>query len=111
LKRFKEYEKLAVKDLLIKKEGYFIVHYDASKKWKKRSCYIPDNALSQVEIVDPRYFSQYIPMIKRLTMLYDIKATYEEKFRLFTNISNTLKMLGWPQRHLNSKILADMLVS
>jgi hypothetical protein len=111
LKRFKEYEKLAVNDLLIKKEGYFIVHYDASKKWKKRSCYIPDNALSQVEIVDPRYFSQYRPMIKQLTMSYDIKATYEEKIRLFTNISNTLKMLGWPQRHLNNKILADTLVS
>ena len=111
LERFKEYEKLAIKDLLIKKEGYFIVHYDASKKWKKRSCYIPNNALSQVEIVDPRYFSQYRPMIKQLYALYDIQAPYEERSHLFTNISNTLKMLGWPERHLNNKILADTLMS
>jgi hypothetical protein len=110
LERFKEYENLAIKDLLIKKEGYFIVHYDASKRWKKRSCYISNNALSQVEIVDPRYFSQYRPMIKQLIALYDIKAPYEERSQLFTNISNTLKMLGWPERHLNNKILADTLM-
>jgi hypothetical protein len=65
---------------------------------------------SGVEIADPRYFSQYRPVIKQLTMLNDTKASYEERFRLFTNISNTLKMLGWPQRHLNNKILADTLM-
>jgi hypothetical protein len=58
---FREYESLAEKDLLSKRECYFMVHYDASKKWKKRSCYIPDNVLSQVEIADPRYFHNIDP--------------------------------------------------
>jgi hypothetical protein len=108
---FREYESLAEKDLLSKRECYFMVHYDASKKWKKRSCYIPDNVLSQVEIADPRYFSLYRPMIEQLTKLYNIKAPYEERFHLFTTISNILKMLGWPRRYLNDKIIADSLVS
>jgi hypothetical protein len=50
-------------------------------------------------------------MIEQLIMLYTIKAPYEERFHLFTNISNILKMLGWSQRYLNNKIVADSLVS
>jgi hypothetical protein len=59
LKRFEEYETLARKDLLLKKEGYFMVHYDSSKKWKKRSCYIPLDQLALVHSNDSRYSSQY----------------------------------------------------
>jgi hypothetical protein len=54
MKRFREYELLAKRDLLSKRECYFMVHYDPTKKWKKRSCYIPDNLLPYIEIKDYR---------------------------------------------------------
>lgn len=111
MKRFREYELLAEKDLLSKRECYFMVHYDSSKKWKKRSCYLPNNTLHEVEIKDFRYNSQYKPLIKQLMRLHDSNGPYVEKLRLSAHISDTLKIMGWPQRYLKDKIFVDCLSS
>jgi hypothetical protein len=110
-KRFREYELLAEKDLLSKHECYFMVHYDSSKKWKKRSCYIPNNMLHEVEIRDFRYNSLYKPLIKQLMRLHNSNGAYFENRLLFARILHTLKIMGWPQRYLSNKILADCLSS
>jgi hypothetical protein len=107
IKRFREYELLAEKDLLSKRECYFVVHYDPSKKWKKRSCYIPDNQLQKVVIDDFRYDWEYMPLIKELVSLCYNNGTLDTKHQLLTHISSILDKIGWPRRYLTDKIQAD----
>jgi hypothetical protein len=107
MKRFREYELLAQRDLLSIRECYFVVHYDSSKKWKKRSCYIPDNQLQNVLIDDFRYDWEYIPLIRELVSLCNNNGTLDAKRHLLTRISDILEKIGWPRRYLADKIQAD----
>jgi hypothetical protein len=109
LKRFEEYEILASKDLLLKKEGYFMVHYDSSKKWKKRSCYIPWYQLALVHSNDNQYSSEYKPLINDLARrLHYNEELIDTQDDLLQHILNELERIGWPRRHLKEKIKADI---
>jgi hypothetical protein len=109
LKRFEEYEKLATKDLLIKREGFFMIHYDPSKKWKKRVCYVSSGKLAYIESNDNRYHSQYEPLINELArkVSYD-KGLANNEGHLLQSISNELEEIGWPKHYLKVKIDADI---
>jgi hypothetical protein len=106
MKHFEEYEILARKDLLSKRESFFVVHYNTSKKWKKRQCYIPDNRVASIEVDDSRYSSQYKPLINELVTTY--KEYSERNLHVLLNkASNILKEIGWPDRYIKDKIGAD----
>lgn len=107
MERFHEYEFLAEKDLLSKRECYFVVHYDPSKKWKKRPCYIPDNQLQNVTIDDFGFEWEYMPLIRDLVRLCYNNGTWNAKSHLLTRISDLLEKIGWPRRYLIDKIQAD----
>jgi phage FluMu protein Com len=108
LERFDEYETLAIKDLLIKKEGYFMVHYDSSKKWKKRSCYIAGGQ-AYIHSNDSRYSSQYKSLINELARKVNYnKELIDNEGNLLLSISNELEAIGWPKRYLREKIEADI---
>ena len=108
LERFKEYEKLAIKDLLIKKECCFMVHYDSSKKWKKRSCYIA-RGQAYIHSNDSRYFSQYKSLINELAKEVNYnKELIDNEYYLLLSISDELEAIGWPKRYLREKIEADI---
>jgi hypothetical protein len=108
MKCFREYEGLARKDLLSRRECYFVVHYDSSKKWKKTSCHIPDDKLASVEINDDRYFRKYKPLISEFANRYITNSVDKHRMlSLFEDSCNILKNLGWPEQHIRRKIYAD----
>jgi hypothetical protein len=108
LRRFEEYETLAVKDLLFKKEVYFMTHYDSSKKWKKRSCYIPGGQ-AQIHSNNSRYNSQYKPLINELARKVNCdKELIDNGGNLLLSVSNELEGIGWPKRLIREKIEADI---
>ena len=114
LEHFQEYETQVSNDLLAKRETYFIGHYDASKKWKKRWCHIPEGQLSSVEINDDKYFSQYKPLINELyanaSKGPDDNSSGQGLLlpALFLQAGDILKELGWPEHLIDDKIFADM---
>jgi hypothetical protein len=108
LKRFEEYETLAVKDLLFKKEVYFMTHYDSSKKWKKRSCYIA-RGLAHIHSSDSRYSSEYKPLINELAKKVSYnKGLIDNEDNLLLLATDELEGIGWPRRYLREKIEADI---
>jgi hypothetical protein len=104
LRRFEEYEIQASKDLLSKRDYYFIGHYDRSKKCKRRWCAITNNLqLANIEIKDARYFSQYKPVINRF-----VNAKPGKQLEVLQKSAAViLKELGWPERFIGDKIYAD----
>ena len=108
LERFEEYEKLATKDLLIKREGFFIVHYDPLKKWKKRSCYIT-GTLAYIHSSDSRYSSEYEPLINELAKKVSYNSELMDKEdNLLSAVSGVLEGIGWSRRYVREKIEADI---
>lgn len=97
LERFQHYDLQARKDLLAKREYYSIEHYDPSKKWKKRSCNIRPDKLSDVGINNDIYRSEYKPLIKQAP-----DATYAEY------LTGLLRKSGWPESLIKDKIMADI---
>jgi hypothetical protein len=119
LRRFNEYEFQAYKDLLIKRESFFIGHYDSSKKSRRRWCSITKSQLASVEIDDNRYSLEYKPLIKEIVdmMLVDSSSTNEQierrilfKTRILFEHSaaKLLKELGWPEFFIPDKIQEDI---
>lgn len=107
MKCFQEYEGLARKDLLSRRECYFVVHYDPSKKSKKTSCYIPDHKLASVEIDDDRYFSQYLPLANEYVNSC-MKGLVDKPHRILDESCNILKEIGWPDQYILDKFQADV---
>jgi hypothetical protein len=107
MSRFEEYEKLAKRDLLAKRDCLFIVHYDTSKKWKKRSCYIPPEKVANIKFNDDRYFLYYEPLIKDFANINN-KYSETRRHELLNKTSNILQEIGWPQSYIKDKINADM---
>jgi hypothetical protein len=107
LEHFAIYEQNAKNDLLTKKEYYAIGHYDSNKKHKKRWCIIKN--LAELEIDDQKYYSEYIPSIKRMVQSYkDNPHTkifndldWEEK------VEKILIDIGWSPKYAQDKIHAD----
>jgi hypothetical protein len=108
LKRFEEYETLAVKDLLFKKEVYFMTHYDSSKKWKKKACYIAGGQ-AYIHSNDSRYSSEYEPLINELAKKVSYNSELMDKENnLLSAVSGVLEGIGWPRRYVREKIEADI---
>ena len=107
LKRFKEYELLAIKDLLSAREHYFIGHYDPTKKSKRRWCPINDKQLAQVKINDNRYFSQYLILANEYVNS-GIKGLVDISNRVLNESCNILKEIGWPDEYILDKFYADV---
>ncbi|MFL6401030.1 MAG: hypothetical protein ACJ72J_15820, partial [Nitrososphaeraceae archaeon] len=97
LGRFQDYKLQARRDLLAKREWYCIEHYDPTRKWKKRSCNIRPDKLSDVEINDDIYRLKYKALIKQLP-----NATYAEF------LAGLLRKSGWPKSLIKDKIIADI---
>jgi hypothetical protein len=114
LKRFREYDALATKDLLSSREHYFMGHYDTAKKSKKRWCSIDEKDITNIEINDPRYYSQYKPLINESVNAFIHQSEPIDK-NLTKAIQDTmasqdmLKELGWPERFIIDKIRADII--
>ena len=107
LKRFREYEALAIKDLLSAREHYFIGHYDPNKKSKRRWCPINEKYLAQVKINDNRYSSQYLPFANEYVYSY-LKGLAYKSQRLLDDSCNILKEIGWPDQYILDKFQADV---
>jgi len=107
LKRFKEYEALAIKDLLSAREHYFIGHYDPTKRSRRRWCSINDKQLAQIKIVDDRYFSQYLPIANEYVNSR-MKGWVDISYRALDESCNILKEIGWPDRYILDKFEADV---
>ena len=107
LKRFKEYEALAIKDLLSAREHYFIGHYDSNKKSKRRWCSINDKEIAQVKINDDRYFSLYLSLANEYVNSR-MNGLVDKSHRLLDESCNVLKEIGWPDQYILAKFQADV---
>jgi hypothetical protein len=107
LKRFREYEALAIKDLLSAREHYFIGHYDPTKKSKRRWCPINEKYLAQVKINDNRYSSQYLPFANEYVYSY-LKGLAYKSHRVLDESCNVLREIGWPDQYILDKFQADV---
>ncbi len=107
MKRFREYEDLASRDLLSAQYCYFIGHYDSTKEFKRKWCSI-DNLLAEVKIDDKRYISQYLPLVDEAANVCIYGMADELPF-LFENGYDKLREIGWPELYIQDKIDADYL--
>jgi hypothetical protein len=106
LRRFQGYEVLARKDILSTSTHYFIGHYDAAKRTKRRWCSITYQQLALVEINDDKYFSQYLPLIDEFVNVC-IHGSVDGQQTLLESAFNKLKEIGWPEQYVLDKICAD----
>jgi hypothetical protein len=83
------------------------VHYNTSKKWKKRSCYIPPEKVAYIKFNDDRYFLYYEPLIKDFASINN-KHPETSRYELLSKASNILQEIGWPQSYIKNKINADV---
>ncbi|HET6715856.1 MAG TPA: hypothetical protein VFG90_01910 [Nitrososphaeraceae archaeon] len=106
LEYFAIYEQDAKKDLLTKKEYYAIGHYDSNKKHKKRWCIIKN--LADLEIDDQKYYSEYIPSIKRMVQSYkDNPTKIFNDFDCEEKVEQILIDIGWSPKYAQDKVHAD----
>ena len=103
---FALHEENAKNDLLTKKEYYTIGHYDANKKHKKRWCIIKN--LADIEIDDQRYYSEYIPLIKKMVLFYkDNPTKIFNDFSFWEKVVKILVDIVWPLKYAQDKVHAD----
>ncbi len=107
LEYFALYEENAKRDLLTTKEYYVIGHYDSNKKHKKRWCIIKN--LADIEIDDQKYYSEYIPSIKRMVQLFykDDPIKIFHDFSLWEKVVKILIDIGWSPKYAQNKVHAD----
>jgi hypothetical protein len=113
LRRFSEYEKLAEKDLLMRRDEFFIGHYNTVKKNRKSWCHLSSLDLRRTKINDPNY-KKYEELISIYAHAKDIPTRHDKTSILKTiyrELVDLLKLLDWPDKFVVDKIRQDIMES
>ena len=90
-----------------KNEYFYMMHYDPTKKSKKRSCYLGYAGLTHVGFEDERV-SLYKKALEEMdTDVYKNLDT-REHMRIWFRLLGLLVDMGWPKRFVLEKYFADI---
>jgi hypothetical protein len=91
-------------------EYFYMMHYDRTKKAKKRSCYLGYSGLNYVIIDDEKYHSIYMRWAEAM-IIADKKGSLDEDKRqeIWYVLWNLLIDMGWPKKFIFHKLAADLM--
>src|SRR5918912_2985464 len=67
-------------------EYFYMIHYDPTKKSKKRSCYLGYSGLTYILIDDERYHTKYRPWLEGMMFERKNKTLDEDKRRMYWDV-------------------------
>jgi hypothetical protein len=89
-----------------KNEYFYMMHYDPTKKSKKRSCYLGYAGLTRVGFEDERV-SLYRKALEEIDTDMYKNLDVDERIRIWRGLLSLLVDMGWPKRFVLEKHFAD----